>query len=138
MLMKTFVMSKFSYCSLNWMFHDRNLKKKINRIHDRAHKNNVSSMKTFYKVDNSVNVHQRNLQLFMVEIYKTETNLNPRFMKQIFEEKGMPRCSDKLQLPGAKRTYSGKDMVKFVGKSTGGTTIRTEKFRFPSDMQKIY
>ena len=35
-LMKTFVMSQFSYCSLIWMFHDRSLNNKINRIHERA------------------------------------------------------------------------------------------------------
>ena len=36
LLMKTFVMSQFSYCSLIWMLHDRNLNNKINRIHERA------------------------------------------------------------------------------------------------------
>ena len=36
LLMKTFVMSKFSYCSLIWMFHDGNLNNKINRIYERA------------------------------------------------------------------------------------------------------
>ena len=47
LLMKAFVMSQFSYCPLIWMFHDRNLNNKINRIHERvlriAYKDNVSS-----------------------------------------------------------------------------------------------
>ena len=36
LLMKTFVMSQFSYCSLIWMFQDRNLNNKINKIHEKA------------------------------------------------------------------------------------------------------
>ena len=35
LMMKAFVMSQFSYCSLIWMFHNRNINK-INRIHERA------------------------------------------------------------------------------------------------------
>ena len=85
------------------MFHDRNLNNKINRIHERAVrigcKDNVSTFEKLLEMDNSVTVHKRNLQLLMVEIYKTKYNLNPSFMKQILEEKEMPynlRCSDKL------------------------------------------
>ena len=31
-----FVMSQFGYCTLVWMFHDRSVHKKINKIHERA------------------------------------------------------------------------------------------------------
>ena len=58
------------------------------------------------EMDDSVTVHQRNLQLLMVEIYKTKYDPNPSFMKQIFEEQAMPynlRCSDRLQLPKRKQ-----------------------------------
>ena len=34
--MTSFIMSHFSYCPLVWMFHDRKLNKKINKIHERA------------------------------------------------------------------------------------------------------
>ena len=76
------------------MFHDINLNNKINRIHERAlriaYNDNVSTFEKLLEIDSSVTVHQRNLQLPMVEIYKTKHNLNPSFMKQIFEEKEMP------------------------------------------------
>ena len=86
-------------------------------------------------MDNSVTVHQRNLQFLMIEIYKTEHDLNPSFMKQIFEEKVVPyslRCSGKLQLRKAKATGLGIDTVRFVGGSMGKTTTRTEKIRLHS------
>ena len=72
----------------------------------------------FQTMDNSVTVHHRNMQLLMIEIYKARNNLNPSFMKQIFEAKVFPynlRCSGKLQLPKATATGLGIDTVKFVG-----------------------
>ena len=69
-------------------------------------------------MENSVTVHQKNLQLLMIESYKTRNTLNPSFMKQIFEAKALPynpRCSEKLQLPTAKTTGLGFDTARFVG-----------------------
>ena len=37
--------------------------------------------------NNSVYLHQRNLQLLLVEIFKTKENLNQSFMKDIFVER---------------------------------------------------
>ena len=119
---KAFVMSQFSYCSLVWIFHDRHLNNKINRMHERAlrtaYKDNVSSCENLLLMDNLVTVHQRKLQLLMIVVYKTRNNLNLSFMKQIFEAKVLPynlRCSAKLQLPKAKTTGFGIDTVRFVG-----------------------
>ena len=36
MLMKTFIISQFNYCPLTWMFHNRTINNKINRLHERA------------------------------------------------------------------------------------------------------
>ena len=121
LFMKAFVMSQFSYCSPIWMFQDRNLNNKINRMHGRtlriAYKDNVSSFENLLLMDNSVTVHQRNLQLLMIEIYKARNNLNPSFMKQIFEAKVLPYnlwCSEKLQPPKAKTIDLRIDTVRFV------------------------
>ena len=37
--------------------------------------------------DNSVTIHDRNLQVLATEIYKTLNNLNPKIMKNIFTER---------------------------------------------------
>ena len=92
LLMKTFVMSRLSYCSLVWMFHDRNLNNKMARIRERAlrialFKEDVSRFEKLSEMDNAVTVHQRNLQLLMVVIYKTKYDLNPSFMKQILRKR---------------------------------------------------
>ena len=100
------------------MLHDRNVTNKINGIHRGAltiaNKEHVSTFEKLLELDNSVTVHQRNLQLLMVEIYKTKYNLNPSFMKQIFEKKEMPYnliFSDKQKLPKVKITFSGSCMT---------------------------
>ena len=35
-LMKSFVTSQFNYCPLTWMFHNRTLNNKINKLHERT------------------------------------------------------------------------------------------------------
>ena len=45
-LMKTFILSHFGYCTLVWMMHNRTLNNRINRIHERA-------LRLVYKDDSS-------------------------------------------------------------------------------------
>ena len=83
-MMNTLILSHFSYCPLIWMFHDRKIENKINKIQERAlriaYRDNTSQFKELLEKDNSVSVHQKNLQLLMIEIYKTKNRLNPQFM----------------------------------------------------------
>ena len=122
LLMKTFIMSQFNYCPLVRMFHDRNLNNKINKMHLRAlriaYRDYESDFETLLKRDNSVTVHQRNLQLLMVEIYKTKENLNPEFMKDIFITNDMPyslRGGNSLLQPSARTTNFGIETTPFIG-----------------------
>ena len=74
-------MYQSSYFSLILIFHNGNLNRKVNRIHERAlriaYKDNVSSFDNLLLMDNSVTVHQRNLQLLMIEICKAKHHLSP-------------------------------------------------------------
>ena len=94
------------------MFHDRASTNKVNKIHERAskiiHKDSTSNFQELLSKSNSVSVHQRNLQLLLIEIYKTVHNLNPAFMTKVFEEKDVPynfRENNSLALPKAKTTF---------------------------------
>ena len=71
------------------MFHERATNSELNRIHERALrlvcKGSESELVEFKKKHGTV--HQHNLQLLMIEIFKTKNNLNPTFMKNIFTER---------------------------------------------------
>ena len=78
-IMRTFIQSQFNYCPLIWMFHSRTLNNIINKLHERAlrivYKNENLCFQELLDLDNSVTIHQRNLQKLVVEIYKVKNNL---------------------------------------------------------------
>ena len=63
-LLKSFVEAQFGYCPLVWMFHGREINRKINHIHERSlrivYRDYNSSFKDLLKKDNSVCIHHRN------------------------------------------------------------------------------
>ena len=121
-LMNSFIKAQFSYCPLIWMFHDRRLNSKIDKIHERAlrivYNDSQSDFSALLKLDNAVSVHQRNLQCLLIEIYKTKNNLNPSFMSEIFEERKVHydlRSKNTLQSLNARTTAHGIESVRFLG-----------------------
>ena len=119
LMMNTFVMSQFSYCPLIWMFHDGRINNKVNKIHERiAYRDGHSCFESLLERNNSVSLHQRNLQLLLVENVKTKENLNLSFMKDIFVERTENynlRSRNTLQLPKARTTTYGIESVSFLG-----------------------
>ena len=88
--MKTMIHSQFNYCPLTWMFHSRILNNKINKLHDRAlrlvYKNDNSTFEELLQLDNSVTVHQKNVQKLATEMYKVKHNLLPLPMQNLFKQ----------------------------------------------------
>ena len=89
--MHVFILSPFSYCPLIWMFCDRQMNNRINKIHEKslrlAYDDYESRFKTLLEKDNSTSIHHKNLQLLLTEMYKTLHNLSQSFMKEIFTER---------------------------------------------------
>ena len=88
LIMKAFVNSQFGYCPLIWMFHNRTLNNRINRIHERAlrivYRDKTSNFTELLQKDNAVIVHQRNLQVLATEVYKVKMGLAPQLVKELF------------------------------------------------------
>ena len=121
-MMNTFVLSQFNYCTHIWMFRDRSVNKKINKIHERAlriaHKDSCTSFEDLLKKAESVSIHQRNLKLLAAEIFKTQSNLNLSFMKQIFVQKDVPyhhRSCRNTFAPRPKTSGYGIESACFLG-----------------------
>ena len=112
LLMDAFIKSQFIYCPLVWMFHDRRANTKLNKVCERALRI-VCKDSGINSVNKSLTIHQRNLQLLMIEIFKTKNNLNPTFMKDIFAEKNSYyslRNPNHLQLPKVRTTIYGTEI----------------------------
>ena len=125
-IMNAFITSQFSYCPLMWMLHSRKTDHKINRIHERAlglaYKDNVSTFEQLLAKNNSVTTHERKLQLFLTEIFKTKSKLNPDFITDIFMGRSLSyniwKGSDTL-LPVVRTTTYGTETVGYIGNNSG-------------------
>ena len=87
-LMKAFVISQFNYCPIIWMYCLRQSNNSINKIHERAlriaYGDYTSTFSDLLRKDDSVTIHERNIQALALEIFKTKNDCNPGFMKTIF------------------------------------------------------
>ena len=90
-IMKTFIISQFNYCPLVWMFHNRTLNHKINKLHERAlrlvYNEEVLSFQEMLDKDGSVTIHHRNLQKLAIEMYKIKNQISPIPMRKLFTVK---------------------------------------------------
>ena len=63
-LTKSFVTSQFNYCPLTWMFHNRTLNSKINKLHERALRFMYKGINlSFQGLEHHTTGTSRNLQL---------------------------------------------------------------------------
>ena len=126
-LMKSFVISQFNYCPIIWMYCQRKSNNLINRIHERAlriaYGDYISDFNTLLAKDDSVTIHERNIQALSIEIYKTLNGLNPSFMNDIFKLKSSiyPLRSQNLIYPNPKTVTYGIETFGFNGSKLWGS-----------------
>ena len=122
-LMKSFIISQFNYCPLIWMIHNRGLNNKINHIHEKALRivyNDYSfSFEDFLNKDESVTIHQRNLQQLTIEIFKVKTGIAPIIMNEIFTfvENNTYNLRSGMHLSGVNvhSTQYGTESIGYLG-----------------------
>ena len=86
--LNSFVHSQFSYAPLAWMFHSRDINNKINRVHKRAlrlvYNDHISCYKHLLRIDGGFTIHERNIQILMIEMFKSRNGLEPHLLQGIF------------------------------------------------------
>ena len=124
-LMKAFIESQFSYCPLIWMFHNRTLNNRINKLHENAlqlvYNNYNLSFNDLLELDNSYTIHHRNLQKLATEIFKVKNNLSPIFMKDVFPISTNPynlRNVPDFKTSNIRTVYNGTETISFRGPKT--------------------
>ena len=77
LITNAFFSSQFNHCSLTWMFHNRSLNHKINRLHETClcviYNDGHSSYDKLLNLDNSVSIHHRKLQMIATEMFRLYT-----------------------------------------------------------------
>ena len=88
-LINSYFMSNFNYCPLVWMFSNATSLKKLENLLKRAlrflYNNYQLTYEELLDETNRSTMNVKRLRFLCAEIYKTINNLNPSFMKQIFE-----------------------------------------------------
>ena len=83
------IISNFNYCPLVWYFSRAKQLQKIEKIQERIlrflHDDYVSNYLKLLKASVSVSMKVRRMRYLCVEIYKTLNDLNPGYMKDMFQ-----------------------------------------------------
>ena len=148
LVMKAFKTSQFGYCPLVWMFHSRGLNNRINKIHEKAlrlvYKDNKSTFSELSDKDNSVTIHDRNLQALAIEVYKSINDLSTVTIKDIFDVKSIPynlRSLSILCTRNVKTVKYGSDSLSFRGAKIWALVLNSIKIskslsKFKSKIRK--
>ena len=88
-LMNAFFKAQFNYCPAVWMFHNRSLNNKINRLHERClriiYNDKHSNFEELLVKDSSVSMHHNNIHTLTIEMYKAANGISPKIMNDIFK-----------------------------------------------------
>ena len=122
-LLKAFIESQFGYSPLAWMFHDRGVENKINRVHERAlrcvYRDDVSTFEELLKKDNSFSIHHRNIQAMAISMFKVKNNVGPSLLNRIFKlnDNFNPalRHSSEFKRSNIRTVHYGKDSLGYFG-----------------------
>ena len=126
-LFKSFIESQFAYCPLIWMFHNRDLEHRTNKLHERAlrivYDDDELSFSELLSLDKSFTIHHQNLQKLAIEIYKCIHDLSPSFMRDIFISSNynglLLRSEKQFYQPNVKTTFKGQESLNSFAPNSG-------------------
>ena len=97
LVMNDFFSSQFNYCPLIWMFHKMSLNHKVNRLHKRCLRVIYNDGHSFYdellNIDNSVSIHDKNLQILAIEIFKLYNGSATHILNEVSPLKPPSNCN---------------------------------------------
>ena len=117
--MNAFIESQFLNYPLLWMFCSRNINDKINHIHERAlqlvYLDYTSSFEELLRKDNSVTIHQGNIQLLAIEMFKVVKALGPEIIRSLFDRDYDTRSKRSFIRPSVHSKFNGINSIRYFG-----------------------
>ena len=120
-VMNAFIEQQFSNssCPLIWMFCTKDLNDKVNSVHRRALRQTYSdfnsSIEELLEKNNSVTVHQRNIQLVAIEMYKATKELGPRIVQELFTLNQNDNGNKTFLRPNVNHKNTGENTLRYFG-----------------------
>ena len=120
-LMNSFITSHFSYSSLVWMFHTKELNNMINEVHERSLRvvyGSDSALLTFEDLlekDHSCTIHHINIQSLALEMYKCYTNIAPLILSNLF-----PKTERGFFRPSVRTVFMGQQSLRYFSSQVWG------------------
>ena len=136
-VLSSFVHSQLSYAPLVWMFHSKEMERKINRAQSKAlrilYDEPDMAFIDLLKKDNAFSNHEKNIQILLTEMFKAKNNIEPSLLKKIFEKSDYQgpnlRTSKYFKKPHINSKKYGQRSLQHLG-----TNIWTQ---LPNDIQNL-
>ena len=115
-LVNSFIYANFNYCPLVWHFSSKKSINKIEKIQKRAlqffHEDYESDYDTLLKRSDKCTMEVKRLRTMALEIFKSFHNLNPSFMKDLFQKRNntYKRKNDLIIPPRNSATFGNKSL----------------------------
>ena len=88
-LMNVFFKSQFNYCWLTWMYCNRSLNNKTDRLYEQSlrivYSDKTSDFSELLEKDGSVSIHYQNIRQLAIEMFKVSKDLCPEIVKESFQ-----------------------------------------------------
>ena len=122
LLLESFVKSQFSYCPLVWMFSNRAMNARINKLQERSlrilYRDDESTFEELLVKDNSITVHDQNIKLLALEMFKVKNDIQPnvlgRFVTQ-YEHNYNTRQNTQFLREKVNSTTYGLESIRILG-----------------------
>ena len=121
-LFNSYFLSQFNYCTFIWINHNKSINKTINNLHERALRliycDHSSNFQELLQRDNSVTIHQKNIQALAIMMYKVVNNIAPTIVSELFSFSNVNyslRSGSQFHQPSANTVWNGQETISYLG-----------------------
>ena len=121
-LFNSYFLSQFNYCPLIWMNHNKSINNRNNSLHERALRliycDHSSNCQELLQRDNSVTIHQKNIQALAILMYKVTNNIAPTIVSELFSFSNINynlRSGSQFHQPSANNIWNGLETISYLG-----------------------